>query len=995
MTPPTVLIVEDNPITRKMMRVTLSTAGYSVLEAADGPTALARLADGLDLIIQDLLLPEMDGLTLARRIRAHPMGAHIPLICCSGWLPTMERAEAVQVGFTDYLFKPITPSQLLEAVEAYLPRPEPARNPSGRGRSLLLVDDDPIQRKLGRVHLERAGFRVTTAVDGADALQAARATPPAVILSDVLMPRTDGFALCREVRRDPRLARTPVVLISSAYSEDADRELARLAGAEALVVRTPDFADAIQAVLTCLETPPSAPVPSPEFPTAKYLERVLGQLEHQAALNQSLLHRLALRQAEAAVLTGLAETLRRTNDFRTVLNETLYRCIDAAGVSRALVLLAEPDRQLRLAVSFGFPSKTADTLGDLLGHTELLHRVMTSAKPIELHRHADSPNEEAQLLDRCDAQSALVAPFPLRERCEGVMVLASSHERFGEGWKDFVAVIGVQLGLALGLTRALAESERRRVEAEMLAQLAGKISASLNLDTILQQVAEGAKELCHCEQATIALREPGSEAMRFRYWAGAKYEGYPRLQIESGKGSGGQVLLTGRPFRTDNYAADPRITKDYLASVEANQVVTQLIVPIRSEARIEGLLYAENRSGRPFTDQDEAALLRLATHAAIAIGNVRHRDLLYQTEKLAAMGQLLAGVAHELNNPLSVILGNLALMQPATRSPVEPRIEKIQRAADRCARLVKSFLALARQRPPERRAMRINDTVREAVELLGYQLRVSDVEVILDLDEAVPPIWADPHQFHQVVVNLLTNADQALRTVAAPRTIRVTTRHDPAAGHVRLEVCDSGPGIPPEVQAHVFEPFFTTKPPGEGTGLGLSLCRGIVQEHDGVIHLESDPGRTVFRIELPVGTPGASPPDADLAEPAPEVAARVILVVDDEPEVLDVLSDLLAAAGHRVETAENGAAALERLADHDVDAILSDMRMPGLDGPGLYRALERQKPHLLRRFVFITGDTLSGSTREWLERTGALSLSKPFDLNDVRRVLSRVLPASR
>jgi CheY-like chemotaxis protein/two-component sensor histidine kinase len=352
-------------------------------------------------------------------------------------------------------------------------------------------------------------------------------------------------------------------------------------------------------------------------------------------------------------------------------------------------------------------------------------------------------------------------------------------------------------------------------------------------------------------------------------------------------------------------------------------------------------------------------------------------------------------VAHELNNPLAVVVGRAALVREKVRNtPLEAQVGKIAEAAERCARIVKNFLALARQRPPERQETHLNDVVREAVELLAYPLRVDNVEVTLDLAPDLPVLWADLHQLHQVVINLVTNAHQAMRETVGPRPSRLTltTRREADRGRVWLEVADTGPGIPPEIQSRIFEPFFTTKPPGQGTGLGLSLCHGVVESHGGTIGVRSRPGEgAVFRIELPVTPPPAPGGNDGAAESVAPATGRTVLVVDDEVEVARLLAEMLSADGHRVETAANGAAALDKLRERAYDLILSDLRMPELDGPGLYRALEGDRRQLQRRMIFLTGDTLGPETREFLERSGAPSVSKPFALQEVRRAVQHVL----
>ncbi len=266
------------------------------------------------------------------------------------------------------------------------------------------------------------------------------------------------------------------------------------------------------------------------------------------------------------------------------------------------------------------------------------------------------------------------------------------------------------------------------------------------------------------------------------------------------------------------------------------------------------------------------------------------------------------------------------------------------------------------------------------------------MEIVLDLAGDLPPLWGDVHQLHQVVVNLVSNAHQAMRQVSGPRRLSLSTRSDPQRGYVHLEVVDTGPGIPPEIRASIFEPFFTTKSTGQGTGLGLSLCRGIVENHGGLIRVESEPGRgATFLVELPLGVPTTTETQAEEAASPAILRGKAVLVVDDEPGITNLLVDILSAHGCRVETASNGMEALLRVQEQAFDVILSDLRMPELDGPGLYRAIERYDSRLLRRIVFLTGDTLGHEIREFLEQTAALSVSKPFDPDDVIRAVSHVL----
>jgi PAS domain S-box-containing protein len=418
-------------------------------------------------------------------------------------------------------------------------------------------------------------------------------------------------------------------------------------------------------------------------------------------------------------------------------------------------------------------------------------------------------------------------------------------------------------------------------------------------------------------------------------------------------------------------------------------------------------LYQEARVAQEALQQAHAVLEQRVAERTAALehemaerqqaeAQLRQRQaMLFQHEKLAAMGTMLASVAHELNNPLAVIMMEADLLHEERQDDVQVEpVKAITQAAERCMRIVRNFLTLARQHPPERQNVALNTVVQGAMELLAYALQVDTITVDWQLAPELPLLWADPHQLHQVVVNLVTNAHHALREVPLPRRLTLTTRYDPGGPGVVLEVADTGPGIPPALQARLFEPFFTTKPPGVGTGLGLPLCRGIIEEHAGSISVESQPGQgTVFRVVLPVPaetSAGRASGSTDTPLAGSKIA-KTILVVDDEPSIASALAHLLRRDGHTVDTAANGQLALTKLPTQAYDLILCDLRMPELDGPGLYQALQQHYPHLLRRVIFLTGDTLSEEARMFLEQTEVPRLSKPFRAVEVRQLVQHVL----
>jgi PAS domain S-box-containing protein len=368
----------------------------------------------------------------------------------------------------------------------------------------------------------------------------------------------------------------------------------------------------------------------------------------------------------------------------------------------------------------------------------------------------------------------------------------------------------------------------------------------------------------------------------------------------------------------------------------------------------------------------------------------RQRESLHQREKLAALGSLLAGVAHELNNPLSVVVARAVLLEEQGDSATQVAAQKIRTAAERCARIVRTFLAMARQQQPERGPVAINDVVSAALDIAAYPIRTSSIELTQDLSEHIPPILADADQLHQVMLNLIINAQQSLQERPAPRRLHVTTCFDSFVRVVCINVIDNGPGIPEHLRARVFEPYFTTKPMGTGTGVGLAVSLGIVEAHGGTLTVTSPvEGGAVFTILLPVGPVNAASPDPGRLAKA-STAQRSILIVDDEADIRDTLSEILTNECHRVVAVGSGREALERMSAEQYDVILTDMRMPDLDGRELYSQIEERWPDQAERVVFVTGDTLASALREFVAKSGRPVIEKPFVPSDVRRVIDEL-----
>jgi PAS domain S-box-containing protein len=396
-----------------------------------------------------------------------------------------------------------------------------------------------------------------------------------------------------------------------------------------------------------------------------------------------------------------------------------------------------------------------------------------------------------------------------------------------------------------------------------------------------------------------------------------------------------------------------------------------------------------------------AAYLRDLTEQKAAEAAIRdQQEKLYQAEKLTAMGSLLAGLAHELNNPLAVVIAQTSLLEEiAAEGPVRNRASKIRVAAERCGRIVRTFLSMVRKQLPQRTATDLRALVAQSLEVLAYGLKSSGVEVVERHDPNLPPIEADPDQLNQVLINVLVNAQQAFGDRPGARTVWIETSRD-AAGQVVLTVSDNGPGIPETALARIFEAFFTTKPVGVGTGIGLAVCRSIVEAHGGRITAENRPeGGATFRITLPArqGAAGAAAPAPESEAATGAAPARTILVVDDEPEVADALSGFLELDGHAVRMVHSIPAALEAMAGGErYAAVFCDLRMPGGGGTALWTEVARRDPALADRFVFVTGDMVAGpeTVRNAAAGRPVRILDKPFGREEIRAALADVVGAA-
>jgi two-component system NtrC family sensor kinase len=369
---------------------------------------------------------------------------------------------------------------------------------------------------------------------------------------------------------------------------------------------------------------------------------------------------------------------------------------------------------------------------------------------------------------------------------------------------------------------------------------------------------------------------------------------------------------------------------------------------------------------------------------------------LIQSEKLSGIGEFVAGVTHELNNPLAAVTGFSEMLRDADIDAKHRRyLDMIHKSAQRCQKIVQSLLSFARKHTPERTAVSVNSLIESALEIVQYQLRTNNIEVVTRFDRSLPVVLADSHQLQQVFLNIINNARQAIEGHRTQGVIKIIT--EAAAKYVHIIIQDNGPGIPEENLGRIFDPFFTTKEVGKGTGLGLSLCYGIVREHGGTITPVNVSGEgAAFIIELPVSemagdtTKMLRAHEADLLD-SNEGAGKKILVIDDEELILNMVREGLSRHGYEVDVASDGESALRRLREKHCDMVFCDWKMAGLNGRQVYEKLRATNPGLCRRLVFVTGDVINEQMRRFLDGEKCPCLAKPFTFGELRDAIKTVL----
>jgi len=714
---------------------------------------------------------------------------------------------------------------------------------------------------------------------------------------------------------------------------------------------------------------------------------------------------------------GIIDRLVALADAGGDVSEVLGQSLDVvlggleSGVGGAL-LQGQRGGDPQLVAHRGFQSEELGVLRQIAPHLAVRRASVDGAGVIPLCRDTPPGASLERLLLDMGCRSMLIIPVVGRKERLGYLFAGLGSETCCNALdQEFANTAGHIIGAAVAI-REMDEQMRLRLnQSQALYEVSRALGTVLDLDHLLSLIVRLAIDtVARAQNGVLHLldEETGElypRALSFVSEVRPPASGQSRMRI--GHGAAGYALETGSVVNIADVSRDPR----FVEVGATRRFTSMLVAPLMLANRRIGTLSIDSTEPNAFSREDESLLVTLATQAASAIENARLvRDLqqslqdlkatqarLIQSAKLSAIGQLVAGIAHELNNPLTAVMGYAELLQmdEGINQEILPDLREIYSQSQRAAKIVRNLLTFARQDQVQSRLVDINEVLRSSLEIRAYQLRLDDIKVTTQLDNRVLDTMADPSQLQHVFVNLINNAQEAIKSHREDGHLTISSELQ--GENILVRVTDNGPGLPPEAREHIFEPFFTTKKVEGAVGLGLSISYGIVSEYGGRIWVESEPGQgATFIVELPVA-PGEGGPWSDEEDaPTSPVASKSILVIQNGGDKAASLRTLLSEDGHQVLLAQSNEAALEHLLgarDRGVnpDLIIAGLDLPGSDGIAFYDLLCREQPKLAGRLMFVTDAPLTSRASSFLRGVGLPYLTRPFTIRDLRRVMNRVL----
>ena len=970
-----IIVVDDREEERYLAETLLKGSGYEVVTAVNGAEALEKLrTEGFDMIVSDVLMPVMDGFRLCRECKGDEKLKDIPFVFYTATYKDEKDEElASKVGADKYIRKPIEPEEFVKIIQGLFRDVEegkigPKKPALEEEKEVFKLYSERLIAKLEKKMLELE----------AESAQRKQAQERLEHLNLVLRAiRGVNQLIIREKDRDRLLKGACDNLIQNrgyygAWIALLDESGGLLAAAEAglgknflpmverlkrgelpqcgpRALRQSDVVISEDVSSACGDCPFAKQLQGRGALTIRleYDEKVYGLLVTSipgefatGEEEQSLLHEVAgdiafaLHDMELEEERKRAEkTLRQNERELELLLESLPELLFYKDIN---------DRLLRCNRNF------AEVLH--MSPEEVVGKTTDDLYPEQAQ---DMKRDDREVLETGQAKLGIIEAFdtPGGRR----WVQTSKVPIRDETGRLVVGLLGIATDITetVRMEKALRESEER-------------------YRTVLEEMEDSYFEVDLGGHITFAndstccnLRFSREELIGKSYKAFSAEKDFDTVYKAFN-----QAYRTGKPAKD--------LSWEVVRGDGTTGFAEATVLPLRNEA---GQITGFRGIGRDITERKrmEEERRELEQKAQLA-------------SRLASVGEMASGIAHEINNPLTGVIGySQLLMQKDIPENMKEGLEVIRDGGQRVAGIVKRLLTFARQVKTQRDYVSINEIIETTLALKTYELETNNIKTNLQLDPDLPVTIADGGQLQQVFLNLIINAETEMKLAHGKGKLSIETGK--VDDTIRISFKDDGPGIAKENLDRVFDPFFTTRKVGEGTGLGLSVCHGIMAEHGGTMYVESELRKgATFIVELPIVL---SPEQLKLAEPAAEEPHRVarakILVVDDEPAVLKLLSQLLADEGHHVETVDNADNAVEMVNRRSYSLILLDIKMPGMSGIELYKHFQKEDKSLARRIVFITGDVMGAGTQAFISRTKAPYITKPFDADQLKKEINRIL----
>ncbi len=671
------------------------------------------------------------------------------------------------------------------------------------------------------------------------------------------------------------------------------------------------------------------------------------------------------RQLEA--VRAVTAEITRELDLSTLLDLIVRRAVELAGAGSGVIYLWDEAAQALVAAAWAGLGEWVKTVRFPLGQS-LTGTVGQRRQGMIVNDYREWPQADRRFLEHTGLSSALGEPLLYRDVLVGVITLNNQEigRSFTEQDREILSLLASQAAITIQNARLHMAVLHRSEELHVLLRASRSIMAGLDLQTILDRIVTEAAQISMSPHVKVLLLDRAAQVLRVEATIGPPMP--PGTQMLLRASLSGLVATTGEPVFSMDVRNDPR--NAFPDRDKELGFVTYLGLPIKVRDEVLGVLTFNTTELRQYSPEELAYLTSLADQAAIAIENARlfaelnqsyralqhAQDELIRSEKLRALGQMAAGIAHDLNNTLAAILGQVELLQLQVQdAEAQERLGILLTAATDGAQVVRRLQGFARQQlTPTLVVCDLATLVHEAVELTRPHWRdepqrrgvVNEIRTTLSASGGLPPILGQPAEIREALTNLILNAVDAM-----PQGGVLTFTGHATAARVTLTVSDTGIGMPEEIRRRIFEPFFTTKGV-QGTGLGLPVVYGIMERHGGHIAVTSAPGRgtTVtlrFQAAPALSTSGGSGPEQRHVPP------RRLLVIDDDPVVRRTLAALLRTSGHAVTEAEGGAQGLDKLIKDPVDCVLTDLGMPELTGWDVARAVKAHTSQL--PVILLTG----------------------------------------